>query len=108
MKRLGLFLVAIVLAFVVGQPPALQAQEPPRPFRLDLNASPAPPVAVPVPSPQILEKDVDEATAIVKSREKAAEVTREVLQGPARQPNLNHDVVQGIQDIGIRDARRRR
>lgn len=108
MKLLPFSLVAFVLAAIVGQPAAVQAQEPTRTLRLHLGASAAPPVVPPAPSPEVLEKDVDEATAIIKGREKAEQVAREAARAFERRPDLNHDVVQGIQALGIQDALRRR
>jgi hypothetical protein len=108
MKRLHLPLALIVLAAVMGQPVAGQAQEPAQTLRFHLGAFPAPPLVPPSPPPEVLEKDVEEATAIIKSRQQAEEAAREAVRRVERRPDLQHDVVQGIQSIGIQDALRRR
>jgi hypothetical protein len=62
----------------------------------------------PGPPPEVLERDVEEATATIKSRQQAEEAAREAVRRVERRPDLQHDVVQGIQAIGVQDALRRR
>ena len=108
MKLLRLSLVAMLLAAVVGQPVTGRAQEPGQTLRFQLGAFPPPPLTAPAPSPEVLGKDVEEATAAIKSRQQAEEAAREAVRGVERRPDLQHDVIQGIQAIGIQDALRRR
>jgi hypothetical protein len=108
MKVWHISLVSVVLAAVVGHPLAGQGQEPVQTLRFHLGAFPAPPLTSPSPSPEVLERDVEEATAIMKSQQQAEGAAREAVRGVERRPDLQHDVIQGIQAIGIQDALRRR
>jgi hypothetical protein len=108
MRALLIFLVSIVFAATVSPAVAGQVREPVQTLRFELGAFPAPPLVAPGPSPEVLGKDVEEATAIMKSRQQAEEASREAVRGLDRRPDLQHDVVQGIQAIGIRNALPRR
>ncbi len=111
MKPFSLLFVPIALAAVVVQATAALAQEPPRPLRLHLGASPTPPV-VPAPPPrEVLEKDADEAIAVIearKERERALEAILKAARGFERRPDLDRSVVEGIQTLNIQQALRRR
>jgi len=108
MRALRISLVFLVLAAAVGPAVAGQAQGPVQTLRFELGAFPAPPLVAPSPSPEVLGKDVEEATATMKSRQQAEEASREAVRGLQPRPDLQHDVIQGIQAIGIQDALRRR
>jgi hypothetical protein len=75
---------------------------------MELSVSRTPSPVPPVPSPQVLQKDAEAATKAVEERRKTEEAAREAARAWDRKPNLQRDVVQGIQSLGIRDALRRR
>ncbi len=104
MRLFSRLFVHIALALVV-QATAAPAQEPAR--QPHLRASPAPALVPPPPAPQVVEKDVDEAIAVIKEREQAIEATREAARGFERRPNLDRSVVEGIQTLNIRRSLRR-
>ncbi len=108
MKPFGSLFVPIALAAVVVQASAVLAQEPPRQLQLRLKAPPTPPVVPSPPAREVVEKDVDEAIAVITERERAVEVTREAARGFERRPDLDHSVVEGIQTLNIQQALRRR
>ena len=108
MKRFGVLFVPIALAAVLLQASAALAQEPPRPLQLHLRASPTPPVVPSPPAREVVEKDVDEAIAVIVERQRAIEVTREAARGFERRPDLDHSVVEGIQTLNIQQGLRRR
>ena len=105
----SLIVVTVAASLFEGAATAAEAPEASSsPPRLELSVSRTPPPTSPLPSPQVLQKDADEAIAAIQERRRAEEVAREAVRGWERQPNLQRDVVQGIQSIGIRDALRRR
>ena len=108
MKPFGSLFVPIALAAVVAQASAVLAQEPSRPLQLHLRASPTPPIVPSPPAREVVEKDVDEAIAAIKERERAVEVTREAMRGFERRPDLDRSVVEGIQTLNIKQGLRRR
>ncbi len=55
-----------------------------------------------------LELDVDQAIAEIMARKRDEELIRELMRTPGRRPDLEHDVVQGIQGLNIDKALRRK
>jgi hypothetical protein len=55
-----------------------------------------------------LQKDTEEAITAMEERRRAEGAVREAVRARERQPNLQRDVIQGIQSLGIRDALQRR
>jgi hypothetical protein len=64
-------------------------------------------VVHPPPAPEIVERDAEQAAAQIKQRERDDELARKEVREPERRPNLDHDVVQGIQARNIENALRR-
>jgi hypothetical protein len=60
-----------------------------------------------VPDPKVAERDADEAAVAIEARERDDELMRKTAREPERRPNLDHDVVQGIQARNIENALRR-
>ena len=111
MRPRSWFLIAATLAACLIEGAATAAEAPEAsssPARLELSVSRTPPPTSPLPSPQILQKDAEEAIAAIQERRRAEEAAREAVRAWEPQPNLQRDVVQGIQSLGIRDALRRR
>ena len=55
-----------------------------------------------------LELDVDQAIAEIMARKRDEDLIRELVLTPSRRPDLEHDVVQGIQSLNVEKALRRR
>ncbi len=108
MRQFWFLLLPIVLAVAVAQVPPAWAQQDRPAFELDVKTAPAPPTPAITPPPGVVEKDADEAIAIMQNRQRAEKTAREAAQGFERPPNLNRDVTQGIQMLNIQDAIRRR
>ena len=73
--------------------------------QLSLKTTLAPP---PVPDGQKLELDVDQAIAEIRARERDEDLIRELVRTPRRRPDLDYDVVNGIQSLNVEKALRRR
>jgi len=61
------------------------------------------PVELQVPVPDV-NADVTQAIKEIESRRKADPLTRDSQEQPAGPPNLDHDVTQGIQSLGVDKA----
>ena len=111
MRPRSWFLIAATLAACSVERAAIAAEVPEAPSsppRLELSVSRTPLPTPPLPSPQVLQKDAEEATKAIQERRRAEEAVREAARPSDRRPDLQHDVVQGIQSRGIQDALRRR
>jgi hypothetical protein len=81
------------------QPASLQAEQKSSPKTL------APPT---VPDPHVAERDAEEAAAALEAREWDDELIRKEVRGPERRPDLEYDVVNGIQSRNVENALHRR
>ncbi len=100
-------LPACGIALALQASPVLAQEPSPAPGPRS-RAVTMPPVVPAAPSRQVLEKDVDEAAAAIRNRAEAERLAREAARGSERRPDLNHDVTQGIQSLGVREALPRR
>jgi hypothetical protein len=64
-------------------------------------------VVHPPPALEIVERDAEQAAAQIEQRERDEELARKEIREPERRPNLDHDVVQGIQSRNIDNVLRR-
>jgi len=55
-----------------------------------------------------LDLDVDQAIVEIMARQRDEELIRELVLPPRRRPDLEHDVVQGIQSLNVEKALRGR
>ena len=83
-----------------AEPPALSLQGDPK------LSSPRRAVHPP-PVPEIVERDAAQAAAQIEQREQDDELVRKEVRKPARRPDLDHDVVQGVQARNVENALRR-
>ena len=107
MKRnvYGILLSAGLLPLIFAhaapaEPPSASTQDGPR-----LSSKTR--IASTVPDPKVAERDADEAAVAIEARERDDELMRKTAREPERRPNLDHDVVQGIQARNIENALRR-
>ncbi len=61
-------------------------------------------VPPPAPNPQAVEKDTDTATAEIEQHARDEELIRKSVRTPDRRPDLDHDVIQGIQSRNAEEA----
>src|SRR3979411_1658166 len=76
---------------------------PPASLELKVGYGSERPVELQVPVPDV-NADVTQATKEVASRRNAGPLTRDSQEQPAGPPNLDHDVTQGIQSLGVDKA----
>ena len=76
---------------------------PPASLELKVGYGSERPVELQVPVPDV-NADVTQATKEIESRRKADPLTRDSQEQPAGPPNLDHDVTQGIQSLGVDKA----
>ena len=76
---------------------------PPASLELKVGYGSERPVELEVPVPDV-NADVTQATKEIESRRKADPLTRDSQEQPAGPPNLDHDVTQGIQSLGVDKA----
>jgi len=93
------------LAWLPALAPALSAERYPLESKYSLKTTLVPP---PLPDGQKLELDVDQAIFEIEARQRADDLIRELVLTPRRRPDLEHDVVQGIQSLNLNEALRRR
>jgi hypothetical protein len=72
-------------------------------FSLKTTLMPPPPL-----DEKKLELDVDQAIAEIMARKRDDDLIRKEVRGPERRPDLDYDVVQGIQSLNVENALRRR
>ncbi len=87
---------------------AAWAEPPIAPQQNDPALSSQTRIAPAVPDPKVAERDADEAAVAIEARERDDELIRKEVRGPERHPDLDHDVVQGIQSRNVENALRRR
>lgn len=98
-------MIPLAVFFVlIASIPALSAERYPLESQYSLKTTLAPPT----PDSRILDKDVDQAIAEIKARLLDEALIRELVLTPRRRPDLDHDVVQGIQSLNVENALRRR
>lgn len=98
---------AVVLIVLLGWPAAVRAEPPSSSLQGDPKLSSHRRVVHPPPAPEIVERDAEHAAAQIEQRERDDELARKEVREPERRPNLDHDVVQGIQSRNIDNALRR-
>ncbi len=83
------------------------AQQPSEPLQLELKVARKPRVVHPLPDPRIVEKDTREVVTEIEARERRDEVIRELMERRLRRPDLDRDVISGIQARNLTDVLRR-
>lgn len=108
MKRFAWALFAVLFALLQVPAPEAGAQEPSGPHPLHLTLTRRPPVLHPAPDPKTAEKDADQAMTEIQARARRDELIRKLTEGGSRRPDLDRDVMSGIQSRAVTDALRRR
>lgn len=108
MRRSSYFVTAAALVAFVGAALDLRAEPPSATPQDGPRHSSKTRIAPTVPDPKVAERDADEAAATIEQRERDEELIRKEMGGPERRPDLDHDVIQGIQSRNVEDALRRR
>jgi len=104
--RLGAAM-AVVLAVVIV-PASLMAQAAgPAETELQMRRQQRRAIVRPTPPSDIVERDVQAATADVEQRRAQDETVRELRRASPRRPDLDYDVKSGIQSQRLNDALRR-
>lgn len=93
-------LLLLIRAHAAWAEPPITPQDGPR---LSSKAR----IAPAVPDPKVAERDADEAAVAIEARERDDELIRKEVRGPERRPDLDYDVVNGIQSINVENALRR-
>lgn len=99
------FLAAVAFMAAV---PELRGEPPSAPRQDETTLSSKTRIAPAVPDPKVAERDTDEAAAVIEQRERDDDLIRKEVREPERRPDLDHDVVQGIQSLNVENALRRR
>lgn len=89
-------------------PPAANAQQPDGALPLHVTLTRRPPATQPAPDVKVAEKDAEEALAEIQARERRNELIRQLTERPFRRPDLDRDLIGGIQSRNLTDALRRR
>lgn len=97
--------LSVVLFGLAVAPPAFSADRFGLESPLSLKTTLMPP---PLLDDKKLELDVDQAIAEILARKRDEELIRELVLMPGRRPDLEHDIVQGIQSLNVEKAIRRR
>ena len=108
MKRILCGILPAVLVLLQVQAPPVRAQQPAASVEVHLKLSRKLPAAQPLPDPRIAEEDAERAVAEMQGRERRDELIRELTQSRPRRPDLDPDVISGIQSRNLSDALRRR
>ena len=108
MKRAVPLVVGSLLVGLGGWGAVARAQQPMPALRLELAVTPMAPAVVPSASPEVIQRDTEEAIALIQQRQRDEEILRETIRRPDPRPHLHYDVVNGIQSRNIQDALRRR
>jgi hypothetical protein len=104
MKQLVGWILSVVIVALLAHSPALSADR----YQLDSQLSLKPTMMPPVPDGKMLEKDVDQAIAEIAARKRDEELLRGLVLTPHRRPDLDYDVISGIQSRNLENALRRR
>lgn len=105
MKRIVYLVLPAALAWLAAWAPALSAERYPLASQYSLKTTLMPP---PPLDEKKVELDVDQAIFEIEARQQADDLIRELVLTPRRRPDLDHDVVQGIQSLNVENALRRR
>ena len=105
MSKRFLMILAVGLVGWPAATPAVSADRYGLESQLSLKATLLPP---PPLDEMKLELDVDQAIAEIMARKRDEELIRELVRTPSRRPDLEHDIVQGIQGLNVEKALRRR
>ncbi len=108
MKGFAWAAFAVLVALLQVPVPEARAQEPSGPHPLHLTLTRRPPVTQPAPDPRTAEKDADQAMAEIQARARRDELIRKLTEVGSRRPDLDRDVMSGIQSRAVNDALRRR
>ena len=108
MKPMARVLLLAVAAWVQAAGAPAWPEDPSASVRLDLELARKPSVVQSVPDPKAVEKDAEQAVAQIKARAQSEELARQVLRAPFRRPDLDRDVIGGIQSRNLTDALRGR
>ena len=100
-----ILLSAGLLLFIFAH--AAPAEPPPSSLQGDPKLSSQRRVVHLPPAFEIVERDAEHAAAQIEQRERDDELARKEVREPARRPDLDHDVVQGIQSRNVATALRR-
>lgn len=84
------------------------AEEPSRPVPLEVTLARRAPAVHPPLDPEVVKKDAERAVTEMEARRRDEEALRRARPAPPRRPDLNYDVVSGIQSRSLTDALRRR
>lgn len=98
----------VACSFPLALASLASAQAPFAPVPLHLQLPRRPLTVQPVPDPRTAEEDADAAVAEIQARERRDELVRQLLERPFRRPDLDRDVIGGIQSRNLTDALRRR
>lgn len=105
MKQIVYLVLPAALTWLAAWAPALSAERYPLESQYSLKTTLVPPL---LPDGQKLELDVDQAIFEIEARQHADDLIRELVLTPRRRPDLDHDVVQGIQSLNVDRALHRR
>ena len=108
MKKIARVMLPAALALLQVPAPAVRAEQPAGSLQLHLALSRRLPAAQSAPDPQVAAREVEQAIAEIQARERRDELIREFMQGRLRRPDLDRDVISGIQSRNLTDALRRR
>ena len=99
------FIIPATLAWLAAATSAVSAERYPLESQFSLKTTLIP---LPLPDGKKLELEVDQAIAEIEARKRDEELIRELFLTPRRRPDLDHDVVQGIQSLNVENALRGR
>ena len=108
MKKIARVMLPAALVLLQVLAPAVWAEQPAGSLLLHLTLSRRLPAAQSVPDPQVAAREVEQAIAEIQARERREELIRELTQGRFRRPDLDRDVISGIQSRNLTDALRQR
>jgi hypothetical protein len=113
MKRLAL-LVTLSAALLAPDTVRAQAAPPtdiqlqtPTDTQLQMERQHRRVIVRPTPSPETIERDMQQAVAEAEQRERQQEIVRDLRRPLPRRPDLGYDVNSGIQSQRLHDALRR-
>lgn len=107
MKRITFWTVVALLGWLSASPLDMWAETPSSPPQKDLKLSTSKPSLPPLPEPPVIAKDADQVAAEIEQRERDEKLIREEILEPHRRPDMEYDVVNGIQSRNANKARGR-
>lgn len=108
MRRALWLMLLVAVVWLAPGLSAVGAEEPSQPVPLEVTLARRPPAAHPPPDPEVVKKDAERAVTEMEARRRDEEALRRARPVPPRRPDLNYDVVSGIQSRSLTDALRRR